>query len=351
MDVNNKKINFLINKINKILNKLNILILILCVYFLYLIINKLNILILFLNILKVITPLFIGIVIAWLLDPIVKILNKRIKKIFCIIIIYLFILFFMYLIMINIFPIFITQLDKFIKIFPEIIDKFLYKFQFKSIDNEIIKQEILNYLNIYFNKLGKDIPTTCVNMVKGFSTIILGFIIAFYFLINENSINLKKYFKKNTYNLILKSNNILRNYVKGTIFTSLIVFLLSTIVFYILKLDGALLLGFICGITNIIPYIGPYIGAILPILVSFTKNTTFGIIVIVIILIIQTIEGNIIQPLIMSKSIKIHPITTITGLLVFGYFFGIIGMIISSPLIAIFKEIFINLYRKNKKNI
>ena len=188
-------------------------------------------------------------------------------------------------------------------------------------------------------------------MVKGFSTIILGFIIAFYFLINENSINLKKYFKKNTYNLILKSNNILRNYVKGTIFTSLIVFLLSTIVFYILKLDGALLLGFICGITNIIPYIGPYIGAILPILVSFTKNTTFGIIVIVIILIIQTIEGNIIQPLIMSKSIKIHPITTITGLLVFGYFFGIIGMIISSPLIAIFKEIFINLYRKNKKNI
>ena len=119
MDVNNKKINFLINKINKILNKLNILILILCVYFLYLIINKLNILILFLNILKVITPLFIGIVIAWLLDPIVKILNKRIKKIFCIIIIYLLILFFMYLIMINIFPIFITQLDKFIKIFPE----------------------------------------------------------------------------------------------------------------------------------------------------------------------------------------------------------------------------------------
>ena len=82
MDVNNKKINFLINKINKILNKLNILILILCVYFLYLIINKLNILILFLNILKVITPLFIGIVIAWLLDPIVKILNKRIKKYF-----------------------------------------------------------------------------------------------------------------------------------------------------------------------------------------------------------------------------------------------------------------------------
>ena len=59
---------------------------------------------------------------------------------------------------------------------------------------------------------------------------------------------------------------------------------------------------------------------------------------------IQFIEGNFIQPLVMSKTMKLHPVTIIVGLLIFGYFFGIVGMIISTPLMSIIKIIltFIN---------
>ena len=143
-------------------------------------------------------------------------------------------------------------------------------------------------------------------------------------------------------------NNILRNYVKGTLLSSFIVFILSTIIFYIIGLDSALLFGFICGVTNIIPFIGPYIGASIPVLVAFTKNTTFGIIGTIMIFIVQTIEGNIIHPIIMSKSVKIHPVTSIISLLIFGYFFGILGMIFAVPLIASLKEIYYYLVKKYK---
>ena len=136
------------------------------------------------------------------------------------------------------------------------------------------------------------------------------------------------------------------NYVKGTLLSSFLVFILTSIMFYIFNLNGALLLGFICGITNIIPFIGPYIGAVIPILIGFTKGSTFGILIMITIFIIQAIEGNIIHPIIMSKSINIHPVTVIISLLVFGYFFGVVGMVIASPLIAILKELYFYLIKK-----
>ena len=72
------------------------------------------------------------------------------------------------------------------------------------------------------------------------------------------------------------------------------------------------------------------------------------------IFIIQTIEGNIIHPIIMSKSVKIHPVSAMVSLLIFGYFFGIIGMIIAVPLMAIIKELYFYImkkYKNYKKNI
>ena len=193
------------------------------------------------------------------------------------------------------------------------------------------------------------IPITLINILKGASSILLGVIISFYLLIADTSFideSLNKYLKKDTYELLLKTNTILRNYVKGTLLSSFLVFILTSIMFYIFNLNGALLLGFICGITNIIPFIGPYIGAVIPVLIGFTKGSTFGILIMITIFIIQAIEGNIIHPIIMSKSINIHPVTVIISLLVFGYFFGVVGMVIASPLIAILKELYFYLIKK-----
>jgi predicted PurR-regulated permease PerM len=117
----------------------------------------------------------------------------------------------------------------------------------------------------------------------------------------------------------------------------------------IVGLKAPLLFGLICGITNIIPYIGPYLGALPATIVAFTQGVPVGIMTVVSILIVQFVEGNFIQPLVMSKTMKLHPVTILIGLLVFGYFFGVLGMIIATPLVAMIKSI--AMFLENKFNI
>lgn len=354
IEVDNKKLNQILRLTSKILKRLYIFLVLIIVYVLILILRKLNIMLFLSIVLNILSPLFIGIVIAWLLRPMVKILtNRKMNKVFAVIIIYIFIIFSFYIILSTLIPIFIKETNEFLNMMPSLIDN-IYKiiddsFNNVKIDLTIIMDEAFSVINNFATKAGRDIPVTLVNFLKGIWSFALGFIIGFYLLITDTSFiskTLNTYLKKDTYELFVRINEICRNYVRGTLFSSLLIFILSTIAFYIMGLKSSLLFGFICGITNIIPFIGPYIGAFIPVIVAFTKNISTGIIIAIMILIIQTVESNIINPIIMSKSIRIHPVTVIISLLVFGYFFGIIGMIIATPLAAILKELYFYILKR-----
>ena len=314
----------MVNK--KILNYINILVIVLIVYISILIISKLCVMKFLYTIFKIISPLFIGIVVAWLLKPIIDYLNnKGMNRIFAIITIYIIIFFLFYIVLMTLIPKFIVEFNEFSKIFPDII----------NVLGTNIKEDIMCIIDDFVSSIDL---STCKNIISRVLNFLVGLIIGFYLLMDN--INIKKY------KLLIKFNNIFRGYVRGTLLSALVVFILSTISFYIVGLKGSLLFGFICGITNIIPFIGPYIGALIPVLVSFTKSISFGIIVTVIIFIIQTIEGNIINPFIMSKSVNIHPVTSIMSLIIFEHFFGILGMIFAIPIVAIIKELCIYYYKK-----
>lgn len=334
--------------INKVLRNTHILVIVLIIYFSIMILNKLNILKFIVTLLSILCPLFIGMVISWLLMPIIDYLeSKKVNRIISLTLIYLMLIFFIYLIVVTCIPKFVNELNEFIKIFPSILDNFFGNININFIDINSIKEDVLCFVTNFLNDTTKNLPSRCLSLLGGISSFVIGFIIAFYLLISN--IDLSNYFKKDINKLLSKINNILHGYVKATLLSSFIVFILSTILFYIVGINGALLFGIICGITNIIPIIGPYIGAVLPIMVSFTKGTTFGLIVSIMLFIIQTIEGNILQPIIMSKSINIHPVTTIVSLLVFEHFFGIIGMIIAVPFISILKEVYFYFRKKYNK--
>jgi predicted PurR-regulated permease PerM len=191
-----------------------------------------------------------------------------------------------------------------------------------------------------------------------FSTIgifALGLMIGFYLLFDFDNVGkallslLPEGARKDTLSLFMEVNDSLFNYIKGTFFVSFIIFLFSSITFSIAGLKAPLLFGLICGITNVIPYVGPYLGAIPAVIVGFTQGVSTGLLTTVCIVVIQFVEGNFIQPLVMSKTMRLHPVTILLGLLVFGYFFGILGMIIATPLVAMIKSIVI--FIENKFNI
>ena len=147
-------------------------------------------------------------------------------------------------------------------------------------------------------------------------------------------------FQKTTRELMDASNSSLRKWVEGTILDSTLIFVVSSLALWLVGLKAPMLFGLFCGITNVIPYAGPYIGGIPAVIVAFSQGTTTGILVLICIVVIQAIEGNFLQAFIMSKSTKLHPVTIILGLLVFGYFFGILGMVISTPIIGAIKAVF-----------
>ena len=155
-------------------------------------------------------------------------------------------------------------------------------------------------------------------------------------------------YKEEVWNVLSRVNYILNKFIRGTIYSSLIIFGCMLIGLLALKVPAAIILALFCAVTNVIPYLGPYIGAVPAIVIGFTVSPLTGILVIIVISVVQTIEGNVLSPIIMGKSVKLSPVTILVGLLVFSYFFGMVGMIIATPIIAVIKEIIMYYNEKYK---
>ena len=135
-------------------------------------------------------------------------------------------------------------------------------------------------------------------------------------------------------------NNSLYSFISGTLWLSLLLFVVSVIGFSIIGLNAPVLVAFVCVITNLIPYIGPYLGAAVAAAIGFSQGPLIGVLTLIFIFVVQTIEGNVLQPLVMSKKMNLSPITIIISLLVFEYLFGIVGMVVATPVVALLKIIY-----------
>ncbi len=134
----------------------------------------------------------------------------------------------------------------------------------------------------------------------------------------------------------------LGSFIRGQLLVCLIIGSLSTIGFWLMEMKYPLLLGTIIGITNVIPYFGPVIGAVPAVLIAITISWEMVLWVVVMIFGIQFIEGNLLSPLIVGKSLHMHPVFIMFALLVGGEMGGIIGLIIAVPVLAILKVILIH---------
>jgi predicted PurR-regulated permease PerM len=132
-------------------------------------------------------------------------------------------------------------------------------------------------------------------------------------------------------------NESLGSYIRGQLLVCLVIGTISSILFWFVKMNYPLLLGFIIGITNVIPYFGPVIGAIPAVIIAATISVKMVIFVLIIICTLQFLEGNILSPLIVGKSLHMHPLMIMFALLVGGEVGGIIGLIVAVPILAIIK--------------
>ncbi len=328
------------------------------VYGLTILLKELGITKFFVELLKIISPLFIGIVIAWLFNPLMKFFSKKgIRRGLGAAIIYIALSAIIFLLIKAIIPLMFEQINDLVSTIPStlkgivnwISDLFNKVSNNSNVDLTSVKTEIISKIENYGMNIASSLPEVMVNTVKSFfsgiGTFLIGAIIGFFLLISFDGTDkvmdfLPDKIHNNVTSLFSKIEDSLRRYVQGTLTLSTLVFVVSTIGFMISGLKSALLFGLFCGITNIIPYVGPYLGAAPALIVGFSQGTPIGIGVLITVVIVQTIEGNILNPIVMSKTMKLHPVTIIIGLLVFEHFWGILGMILATPIIATIKVIF-----------
>ena len=137
--------------------------------------------------------------------------------------------------------------------------------------------------------------------------------------------------------LIKNMDETIGKYILVTALDSMIVGVVSFVIFHFLKMDYSILFSVIVGFGNVIPFIGPFIGLIPAILYAFTKSFKLVILIVVLITIVQTIEANIVKPWLTGKSLEMHPITTLLVVLVGGALFGIGGAFVATPVYIIIK--------------
>ena len=207
-----------------------------------------------------------------------------------------------------------------------------------------IKQNINSYISDLGISIVGDIPKYILIVSKAFVSgglnVVLGLMVGFYILYDFDKINsliksvIPKNWEDNYDELTGRINTSLRSYVQGVLLVMLLVFLTQCIGLTLAGLKAPILFALFCAVTDIIPYFGPYIGGIPAVIVGFTISPLTGVCVLISILIVQALENNFYQPLIMGHTMKLHPVTIMAGLLIFQHFFGIIGMVVATPVIA-----------------
>lgn len=320
--------------------------------------KELKILVFLKDLLIVISPVFIGLLIAWLCDPIVKFLqSKKIPRFAGCIIVYLFLIGIIFMFLYLFLPTFVRQIGDFAGTIPDILadlkvfgNRFFDTFATDGIDVKAIQTQVYTTIENFALGLTTNLPNTIINITKSIISssvnFVLGLMIGFYMLFDFDKINstvlnhMPLKWKDNYVELTTRINTSLRNYVQGVFLVMFLVFITQSIGLTLAGLEAPLLFAVFCAVTDIIPYFGPYIGAIPAVLVGFTISPSVGIFCIISIVIVQLLENNFYQPLIMGHTMQLHPVIIIISLLIFQHFFGIIGMVVATPVVACLKVIF-----------
>ncbi len=367
MDNKEKKLDF--KTLNELIKTGNILlkimlamvILAIAILIIYLI-DKTSVLVILGKIISILSPLFLGLLIAWLVEPAINYFVKnKVGRKLATVVVYLILIFIIILIAALIVPEFIAQVNELITRIPNFlksINTFIND-TFKStadFDLSSVKESLINTINNFVNNFTSENLTGIVeklsSSIKVVSNFVLGILIAFYLSLDFKNVN--KYvsilvpnrFHEDIKKITTPLNEMLRNYVNGTLLSCLFVMILSLIGFLISGVSSPLLFAIFCAITNLIPYFGPYIGGIPVVLIGFTMNPYVGFGCLITVVLVQFLEGNILNPLIVGKAVDLHPVILMLSLLVFEYFFGIFGMVIAVPIVATIKIVL--LFFENK---
>ena len=337
---------------------------------LYLLLSQLGII---LGALKVIaayfSPVFTGIIIAYVLHPLVsvyetralsKIKNESTKRTLSVVLALVTVALFIVLLMIALIPqiaesisTFIANLDGYAASLEALLESVSSKAESYHLDLTRITSRINNFLSDFSRQLpafAEKAINVSANIGRSLVNVVLGLILAVYFLIGKDNIKqggvrvLKQLIKPSTFRSIAvfwhECDAILIKYITYDLLDGLIVGLINWLFMVICNIPYAVLISVFVGITNLAPTFGPILGAVIGAFILVLVDPIKALIFIIFTVVLQTMDGYVLKPKLFGGSLNVPAIWILVTLVVGGRMFGIAGIMLAIPFAAIFNVVY-----------
>ena len=283
--------------------------------------------------------LFFVLIIVAAFAPLVNKMSKIIPRFLAVVILALVFLGILTAIGFLIIPTLVTQIGQLAVNIPVILSRlnpFYQQFSLSAGNNQTL-QEMLLKLSSQIGGLTAGIYSTTLGFISGVVAVVTVLVLSFYLLLEQSGI--QKFIhdlvpgdrEVRIYNIIRKIGLKMGNWLRGQGIVMLVVGIADGIVLSILGVPYALILAVLGGLTEAIPYIGPWLGLIPAVIIAFTISPLKALFVLIAYVLIQQIEGHFLVPKIMGKAIGLSPVIIIIAILIGAKLAGILGVIIAVP--------------------
>lgn len=307
-------------------------------------------------------PLLLGLIFSYLLEPVIVRFEKRlVPRHMSIIILFLMVVTSIALIGFYLVPALSEQAIELSRVLPQRF--FQLKERFLSLAMKISGGKGAQLIEAFFQDLsqrteefavtlGAYVVASVPKVLQSLFIFFFSLVLAYYFLSDRKQLSRSLYSffppekEKLISGILQEVNGSLGGYLRGLILVAFLVGLLAFVAMLILKVPYALLIGSIVGFTNLIPYFGPFIGAIPGTILAFLSSPTQGLWAIFAFILIQQIDNVVLTPKIVGDHAGLHPITVILAVLAGEKLWGLGGMIIAVPLVAVIKSTLQSIYKR-----
>lgn len=338
----------------------------------------------FRQIFAMLTPFIIGALLAYVLNPMVRMFYRVIARLFkrsrfrekhrmhtvlAILITYVIVIGSVVLTLLFVIPEFTENLIDFVNYIPTIYDSimdFLAELQqrFPTLDVEAISKplsdlmpDIMSYLQQIATSMVPAIYTISMSIMGWLINLMITLIVSIYMLYDKRRMMrlgwkliyafLPEKYITPCHDILTECNRLFSGFVVGKFTDSLIIGILCFVLMNILQLPYASLISIIIGVTNMIPYFGPFIGSIPGVLIILFINPIQALIFIIMIICLQQFDSLILEPKVLGNSIGMKPIWIIFAITVGGSVAGVVGMFLGVPVVAIISYL-LDLYLEHR---
>lgn len=321
-------------------------------------------------------PFTVSLIIAILLNPLAKWIHNHVKLFgglkklpydVAILISFAIFIAVIYMIMIHIFVPFVSEFREFIKGIPAMmvaVQQAIPELE-KQYQLSLLPPEAKNFVARIIQDVGEytlKIAQFSLSAIFSFASTMIELIvvpfITFYmmkkggYFVNLFIHIFPERFHEHLKQLFEEIHFVLNAYIRGQLLLSVIMALVVFVGMWSMDIPYPLVIGLLAGVVEMVPLIGPIIGAIPPVLLGLLQGSSVMIKVIIFYIVVQQLDGHFFMPKLMGSIIDVHPVAIIAGVLIGGQLFGVVGMMISVPLVAVLQILlrhmwFYNRYKSN----